>query len=129
MYSFITNIFQGLYSGITGPTVPDLGERLHTDYDSVGFAMAFRSIGKMIGSLTCGYLRDRFSSKGDLLLGVALAVVSVSVVTKPWVPTVSLLAFLFFVEGFSHGGINSGELSKQYQKYDIASNQFWVALN
>lgn len=129
MYLFITNIFQGLYSGITGPTVPDLGERLHTDYDSVGFAMAFRSIGKMIGSLTCGYLRDRFSSKGDLLLGVALAVVSVSVVTKPWVPTVSLLAFLFFVEGFSHGGINSGELSKQYQKYDIASNQFWVALN
>ncbi|XP_064600994.1 sodium-dependent glucose transporter 1C-like [Liolophura sinensis] len=104
---FVTWVCMGLYGGITGPTVPDLGERLHTDYDSVGFAIAFRSMGKLIGSPAYGYLRDRFSSYADLLLGVALTVVSISVITKPWVSTVSVLASLFFVEGVFHSGINA----------------------
>ncbi|XP_064601001.1 sodium-dependent glucose transporter 1B-like [Liolophura sinensis] len=112
----VTWICMGLYSGVTGPTIPDLCERLHTDYDSVGFALAFRSIGKMVGTMPFGYLRDRFSNAGDLLLGFVLSLVALmgnSMLVLMWKEKAALpVHFLHF--GYGVGALISPLIARPF---------------
>ena len=54
-------MIQGMYSEITGPTLPYLKQRVDSNYEQIGRALAARSVGFLTGSLTGGILCDRYN--------------------------------------------------------------------
>ena len=58
---FNISFLQGMYSEITGPTLPYMKQRVSCNYEQIGRALAARSVGFLIGSLTGGVLCDKYS--------------------------------------------------------------------
>ena len=56
-------VIQGMYSEITGPTLPYLKQRVDSNYEQIGRALAARSVGFLTGSLTGGILCDRYDTE------------------------------------------------------------------
>lgn len=55
-----------------------------------------------------GFLVDRFKGKADLLIAVSLSIAAGATVAAAWMPTISLMWFMFFTQGTCEGVINIG---------------------
>ena len=50
---------QGMCASMTGPTTPDLRDRLGVDMETLSFLLAFKSLGTPVGAIVSGMLSDR----------------------------------------------------------------------
>ncbi|CAH1799710.1 unnamed protein product [Owenia fusiformis] len=99
----VTYIVNGLVLTIKYPTFPDLCERTGSSVEELTRATAVRNIGYIIGCLVGGILFDRFRKFWDLQLSSGFLLLAVSVAFKPWCRGIVSLAFLYWLEGLSHG--------------------------
>ncbi|XP_013418265.1 sodium-dependent glucose transporter 1A-like [Lingula anatina] len=98
----------GLYSELSGPSLPVLKARVDSSWEEISRALIGRSVGFFTGSLAGGVICDRFHKHVDLVLMLVLLLASVSTAAIPWCPLMELLAFVFFLQGFAEGIINAG---------------------
>ena len=97
---------------ITGPTLPDLTERLCVDYEEISRALLGKSFGLAAGSILGGFLNEIFYKHVDLLMSLSLYLMSVACFFLPWVDTLWFVFCMLFLNGFGEGIINTGRRTK-----------------
>ena len=102
-------MFQGLYSEITGPTLPYLKRRVNSNYEEIARAMVARSVGYLVGSLSGGFLCEWYGTHVDIWLGFSLALAAVATAVVPWCRSLTLLAALLCTDGLGKGILAAGE--------------------
>ncbi|KAL3841363.1 hypothetical protein ACJMK2_019521 [Sinanodonta woodiana] len=96
----------GLCISIPGPTLLDLGERVHADTGPMTLVFTGRSLGYLVGSILGGVLFDHFNKQ--LLLFFTLFVASFATVAVPWSLTLTVLALLIAIQGIAMGVLDTG---------------------
>ncbi|KAK6191355.1 hypothetical protein SNE40_003069 [Patella caerulea] len=96
----------GLCIAIPGPTLLDLGERVHASIDKISLIFTARSFGYLLGSIIGGFLFDRFDQQ--LLLFYTLVFTSVATVAAPWCTALIILAVMIAFQGISMGVLDTG---------------------
>ncbi|KAK3608535.1 hypothetical protein CHS0354_010394 [Potamilus streckersoni] len=96
----------GLCISIPGPTLLDLGERVHADTGPMTLVFTGRSLGYLVGSILGGVLFDHFNKQ--LLLCFTLFVASFATVAVPWSLTLTVLALLIAIQGVAMGVLDTG---------------------
>ncbi|WAQ96905.1 MFS4B-like protein [Mya arenaria] len=93
----VTWMALALYVEIYGPTLIDLKDRLHTDYEKVAVAISGRSVGWFPGAVVGGVLVDRFPGYCHLMLAVVLDVAAGVTAAIPMSPSVTCLWVFCFI--------------------------------
>ncbi|CAG5116215.1 unnamed protein product [Candidula unifasciata] len=96
----------GLCIAIPGPTLLELGRRVHRDTEHMTFIFTARSVGFLIGSLVGGVLFDFFDQQ--ILLFYTLSLVAVATVGVPWCTALLSLSALICVQGVAIGVLDTG---------------------
>lgn len=99
-------LLQGLYFNLIGPTLIDLKEIVHTDYEGVSKCLVARSVGVVVGALIGGFVCGRYKHLIDIILGVSLLGLGGALAGIPYSPNLEVLSALMFATGFGFG-INS----------------------
>ena len=89
-----------------GPTLPRLAENTHTGIGDIGFLLAARSLGCVLGSYLSGKLYDRLSGHW-ILLGI-LVTLGGMVALVPVIPMLWLLMLILLVLGMTEGSLDVG---------------------
>ena len=101
---------QGLFSEITGATLPALKYRIDGTYEEMARALVLKSIGFFFGSLIGGIFVERHRRLTDLCLLLSLISGAAAVGAAPWCTSLVLLCVDFFVDGLAKGIIVAGDV-------------------
>ncbi|KAL5006574.1 hypothetical protein ScPMuIL_015380 [Solemya velum] len=96
----------GLCIAVPGPTLLDLGDRVHADTKSITWIFSARSIGYLLGSIIGGVMFDYFDKQ--MLMCITLLLTSVATVSMPWCLTLVVLAVMTSVQGIAMGILDTG---------------------
>ncbi|BFZ03935.1 hypothetical protein BsWGS_06973 [Bradybaena similaris] len=96
----------GLCIAIPGPTLLELGRRVHRDTEHMTFIFTARSVGFLIGSLVGGVLFDFFDQQ--ILLFYTLSIVAVATAGVPWCTALLTLSSLICTQGVAIGVLDTG---------------------
>ena len=100
-------IFQGIYLELVGPAMHDFKRNVSANYEEFARALVARSLGYFIGSISCGFLCDKFDKKMELFLSISFLFGAIGTGVAPWSNSLLLLAFLFLLQGLGQGGIDT----------------------
>ena len=53
---YICTDYQGIWAGLIGPSIIDLMELIHVDYEEISRAMVGKSVGVVLGSIFSGII-------------------------------------------------------------------------
>ncbi|XP_041365272.1 sodium-dependent glucose transporter 1-like [Gigantopelta aegis] len=96
----------GLCIAIPGPTLLDLGERVHTDTEHMSMIFMARSVGYLLGSIVGGFLFDHFDQQ--ILMFYTLIMSAIATVVAPWCTVLVVLAVMISFQGVSMGILDTG---------------------
>ena len=77
------------------------------NYEKISHALVARSVGYLTGSLSSGFLADRFRTHLELLLSMALLLGALGTALIPWCDVLWLLAIMFAIQGLGQGMIDT----------------------
>ena len=109
--------FQGLYSEVSGPTLPYLKERSDSNFEQISRALVARSVGFLSGAVAGGFLCDQFYHLTDLWMALSLFLAAIAVTAAPWCTMLALLSAMFFLDGVGKGILASGICCHQVIKF------------
>jgi fucose permease len=96
----------GMAVAALGPTLPGLAEHTRTQLSAVSYLFTARSLGYLLGALLGGRLYDRL--RGHLVMGAALALMVVALMSVPLLPALWLLVVALLVLGLAEGTVEVG---------------------
>ncbi|KAL4233506.1 hypothetical protein ACF0H5_008187 [Mactra antiquata] len=99
-------VSMGLYVEIAGPTMIDLRMRFDADSESVARSISALGVGVFVGALLGGLLIDTLGTWKILLVTAAQVLVTVVIVSMPFVGSLGALWVMFFALGTSAGVVN-----------------------
>jgi MFS family permease len=105
---FISFFSMGIILSNIGPVMPSLMARTNTAISAMGFIVAARSLGYLIGCASAGVSYDKFASRGHWLLSAGLIGAGVCNGIVPWVYNAIVLVVVFLVQGIFVGFIDTG---------------------
>ena len=94
---------QGIHLELSGPTLPDLKERVDANYEEISQGLVARSVGYLFGSVISGILVDRLPLHMELLLSVSMIFGALGTFLTPWCTVLWLLAIMFLIQGIGQG--------------------------
>ena len=80
--------------------LPDLRDRIGCTTAEMARAMSASDVTSAFSSVLVGLAVDRYRTKLDLLLAIALAIVTMTIIIKPLIPVYGVVFASYAVEGF-----------------------------
>ncbi|XP_060600312.1 sodium-dependent glucose transporter 1-like isoform X2 [Ruditapes philippinarum] len=99
-------VSMGLYGEIGGPTMLDLRMYFNANAEEVARAVSAIGIGMFLGALIGGLFVDMLGTWKILLVTGVQLLATVTIVSMPFVGTISVLWFMFFLLGTAGGVVN-----------------------
>lgn len=99
-------ISMGLCLEIPGPTLIDMKITFNANYEELTRSVSARGVGIFLGALFAGLFVDVLGPKKDWLVTLSQALFTVTMLSIPFVGSLSTLWFLFFVLGAAAGTAN-----------------------
>ena len=96
----------GFVAALFGPTLAGLAANTGATLGSISAILVANSLGRMLGSLTCGRLLDRVP--GHPLMAAGFALIALMLVSAPLVHTLLVLVIVFALIGFGLNMIDVG---------------------
>ena len=78
-----------------GPTLPDLKDRLNTDYEKISEAQVAETAAMALGQVLAGVVFDCFLAHRELILCFMLVINAAGIFYLPYVANLGLLAAVF----------------------------------
>lgn len=103
---FLLFIGVGMTGGLLGPALPHLAAMTGSSMGQIAVLFTLRAIGNMAGAFITGLLMDRLDGH-RVLIGMAL-LAAAGLFLAPLSPSLTILALVFFVLGFSEVSLNAG---------------------
>lgn len=102
----IAIFFQGLYMEIGGPTMLDLRIYFDSNPEEIARSVSALGVGLFVGALLAGLLVDMIGTWKILLVTGAQLLATVSIISMPYVGSLSALWVMFFLLGTAAGTVN-----------------------
>jgi FHS family Na+ dependent glucose MFS transporter 1 len=96
----------GLVSASLGPTLRSLADNTHTDISGIGLLFTMRALGYLVGSVTGGFLYDRF--RGHPIMGLGLLGLAALMALTPLAPLLAMIVVIFLLLGVAEGCVDVG---------------------
>ena len=84
---------QGVWNGLTGPTLPDLEKTANANLASLSNIYLGRTLGGIIGLLFVAFIADHVNNW--LLLSVSQGLMTLGIILIPWMPNATSLSSTF----------------------------------
>ena len=106
---------------ILGPTLMELKCQTGAQLEQMSFAFTSRSIGYLLGSITGGWLFDRYN--GHVILSVSCLWATLMMLVLPYVRSISGLIIVVGLLGIGLGSLDTGRSYHFIISYKLNSSQ------
>ncbi|CAH1788514.1 unnamed protein product [Owenia fusiformis] len=105
---FLSRICMGIYYELSGPTLPDLKDRLGVNYEEISRILVWQNAAFLVSALVGGFLSDVFKPYIAIIIFISQVVALSGVAGAPWCTTLVTLGICYFLTGFGCGTLGTG---------------------